>query len=475
MLVFLVIALIYSGNGIAFATATATATASSQSVVSISQHQHCTPTRQAAIPRSHSVSITEFGAVGDGFTLNTKSFHSAIHYLSSFSNKARGEGEGEGEGGAQLIIPAGRWLTGSFPLISHLTLWLHHDAILLASVNSGDWPVVDPLPSYGRGRELPGRRHQSLIYGHNLTDVIITGNNGTIDGQGHVWWDWFHNKTLNYTRPHLIEFINSTEIVISNLTFLNSPFWNIHPVYCRKVVIQNLTIRAPYDSPNTDGIDPDSSDDVCIEDCYISTGDDLVAIKSGWDEYGISFSRPSTNINIYRLRGETQSSGITIGSEMSGGVSEVYVEDLQVYNTKTAITIRTSPGRGGYVRNVCISNISITGVTTAIWFNSEYGQHPDKHYDPKALPVIEKIAIRNVKGDNVTIAGLLDGIEGDDFIDICLYNITLSVASTSPWNCSNVQGYSNLVSPPLCEALRKTIRPRHVSDCSQVVPNCWRR
>ncbi|XP_010679489.1 probable polygalacturonase isoform X2 [Beta vulgaris subsp. vulgaris] len=419
--------------------------------------------RQRPHPRLHRVSIIEFGAVGDGVTLNTNAFRNAIDHIAAV-NKGMG-------GGALLYIPAGLWLTGSFTLISHLTLWFHRDAILLGSTNSGDWPVVDPLPSYGRGRELPGRRHQSLIYGHNLTDVIITGENGTIEGQGNIWWGWFHNKSLNYTRPHLIEFINSTELVISNLTFLNSPFWNIHPVYCSKVIVQNLTIRAPYDSPNTDGIDPDSSNDVCIEDCYISTGDDLVAVKSGWDEYGISFARPSTNISIYRLRGETQSSGITIGSEMSGGVSDIYVEDLFVFNTKTAITIRTSPGRGGYVKNVCISNMSIRNITTAIWFNSQYGEHPDNQYNPKALPLIEKITIKNVVGDNIRVAGLLEGIQRADFLDICLYNVTLNANSAPPWHCSHVQGYSDLVFPPLCEPLREIILPEHFSDCYHFTPN----
>lgn len=132
--------------------------------------------------------------------------------------------------------------------------------------NSDDWPITEPLPSYGQGRELPGPRHRSLIYGRNLTDIVITGwflipthcpctkhsycifiptsaragDNGTIDGQGSIWWDWFENKTLNYTRPHLVEFINSTGIVISNLTFTNSPFWAIHPIYCRFLSLHNF-------------------------------------------------------------------------------------------------------------------------------------------------------------------------------------------------------------------------------------------
>ncbi|KAL2345539.1 hypothetical protein Fmac_006824 [Flemingia macrophylla] len=406
--------------------------------------------------RPHSVSITEFGAVGDGVTLNTKAFQNAIFYLNSFADK----------GGAKLFVPAGRWLTGSFDLISHLTLWLDKDAVILGSTNPEDWPVVDPLPSYGRGRELPGGRHRSLIYGLNLTDVIITGNNGTIDGQGLIWWSRFRNKTLDYTRPHLVELMNSTGVLISNLTFLNSPFWTIHPVYCSQVTVQNVAIIAPLDSPNTDGIDPDSSDNVCIEDCYISTGDDLIAIKSGWDEYGIAFGRPSTNITIHRLVGRSQTSaGIAIGSEMSGGVSEVHAEDIHFYDTYSAIRIKTSPGRGGYVRNIYVSNMTLANVDIAIRFTGLYGDHPDDAYDPNALPVIEKITIKDVVGEKIKTAGLIEGIEGDNFVNICLSNITLNVSSNYPWNCSYIKGYSDTVLPEACESLKERIFPEHCSDC----------
>lgn len=407
---------------------------------------YCRQTAQ--VSRPHSVSITEFGAVDDGITLNTKAFRNAIFYLNSFADK----------GGAELFVPAGQWLTGSFDLISHLTLSLDKDAVILGSTNSADWPIIDPLPSYGRGRELPGPRHRSLIFGKNLVDVIITGDNGTINGQGNVWWDWFRNGTLNYTRPHLVEFINSTDVIISNLTFLDSPFWNIHPVYCSKVTIQNVTIIAPPDSPNTDGIDPDSSNDVCIEDCYISIGDDLISIKSGWDEYGISYGRPSTNIIIHRLTGQTgSSSGIALGSEMSGGISEVYAKHIQIFNSNTGIRVKTSPGRGGYVKNIYISDVTMTNVKTAIKFTSNYGEHPDDHYDPFALPVIEKITIKDVYGENIKVAGSLQGIKGDNFVDICLSNITLGVLSDSPWNCSYVRGYSEAICPEICEALQGDI------------------
>eukprot|EP00250_Pteridium_aquilinum_P005254 c15378_g2_i1 orf=328-864(+) len=117
--------------------------------------------------RAHVATIAEFGGVGDGVTLNTHAFHAAISWLSSL-HASRG-------GGTVLSIPAGRWLTGSFNLTSHFTLFLHKGAVLLASQNTKDWPVINPLPSYGRGRERPGGRHISFIHGQNLVDVVITG------------------------------------------------------------------------------------------------------------------------------------------------------------------------------------------------------------------------------------------------------------------------------------------------------------
>ncbi|KAL6008870.1 hypothetical protein ACLOJK_022096 [Asimina triloba] len=209
----------------------------------------------------------------------------------------------------------------------------------------------------------------------------------------------------------------------------------------------------------------DSSDDVCIEDCYMSIGDDLISIKSGWDEYGISYGRPSTNIVIRRLSGQTASSaGIALGSEMSGGISEVHVEGLQLFNSKSGIRIKTSPGRGGYIRNIYISNVVMRNVDVAIRFTSMYGEHPDGNYNPKALPFINRITFKDITGENITLAGTLQGLEGDSFSNICLFNITLNVTSDPPWNCSYVQGYSDLVSPEVCEQIREKL-PKDSPAC----------
>ncbi|XP_002960960.2 probable polygalacturonase [Selaginella moellendorffii] len=390
--------------------------------------------------RPHSVSITDFGAVGDGRIVNTLAFQNAIFYLKSFADK----------GGAQLYVPRGRWLTGSFNLTSHLTLFLEEGAVILGSQDLLEWPVIPALPSYGRGRELPGGRHISLIHGKNMVDVVITGANGTIDGQGSVWWDWFHNKTLDFTRGHLVELIDSRHITISNVTFKNSPFWTIHPVYCSDVLIQDVTILAPPYAPNIDGIDPDSSSNVCIRDCYISTGDDLISIKSGWDEHGINYGMPSTNVCIHNVSGQSPTSaGIAFGSEMSGGISDVFIKSVRVANSRSGIRIKTGAGRGGYITNISISDLQLENVSVAFDFTALYGGHPDDGYDPRALPVIRGISIRDVVGHEIGWAGCMAGLEEAPFRDLCFANVSLSVGAGA-WNCSNTYGFSERVVPSPC-------------------------
>ncbi|KAJ7520416.1 hypothetical protein O6H91_19G005100 [Diphasiastrum complanatum] len=319
-----------------------------------------------------------------------------------------------------------------------------------------EWPLIAPLPSYGRGRELPGPRHISLINGKNLVDVVITGQNGTVDGQGSVWWALFRNKTLDYTRGHLLELSNSTNIVVTNITFLNSPFWTVHPVYCSNVFIKDVTVLAPLSSPNTDGIDPDSSSNVCIQDCYVRNGDDIISIKSGWDEYGITFNRPSQNIVIRRIVGETRSSsGIAFGSEMSGGIENVYVEDLTILNAKRGIRFKTAAGRGGYIRNIDITNVVMYNVKNAIEFTELYGEHPDDHYNATAFAAVDNISIKNVVGHHIKLAGNLQGLPEAPIRGIYLNNVSLDVIPGKLiWNCSSVQGFSTNVVPEPCTELK---------------------
>ncbi|KAF8775828.1 hypothetical protein HU200_004220 [Digitaria exilis] len=400
--------------------------------------------------RSHTASLADFGGVGDGTTSNTAAFRSAVEHLSQYS----------GNGGAMLYVPAGKWLTGPFNLTSHFTLFLHSDAVILGSQNISEWPVIAPLPSYGRGRDHAGGRYASLIGGSNLTDVVITGNNGTIDGQGAMWWSKFKSNKLKYTRGYLIELMWSDTVFVSNVTLLNSPAWNIHPVYSSNVVVQWVTILAPTHSPNTDGINPDSCTNVRIEDCYVVSGDDCVAIKSGWDEYGISYNMPSSHIVVRRLTCVSPTSAtIAIGSEMSGGVSDVRAEDIVAVDTESAVRIKTAVGRGAYVKDVFARRMTLTNMKRVFWMTGDYKSHPDDGYDPNAIPVVENISYQDVVATGVyKEAARLEGIDGAPFKGICIANVTaeLSKSKKYPWMCAAVEGVSAAnVSPAPCEALQQ--------------------
>ncbi|XP_073526496.1 uncharacterized protein [Phyllobates terribilis] len=397
--------------------------------------------------RAHTASIEEFGAVGDGVTVNTKVFQAAVDHLSQY----------EYNGGSMLYVPPGKWLTGSFNVTSHFTLFLHQDAVILASQDINEYPLIDALPSYGRGRDAPGGRYISLIFGTNLTDVIITGDNGTIDGQGEMWWDKFHKKELKYTRPYIIEFMYSDTIQISNLTLVNSPSWNVHPVYSRDILIKYITIIAPVKSPNTDGINPDSCTNTRIEDCYIVSGDDCVAVKSGWDEYGISYGMPTKQLIIRRLTCISPTSAvIALGSEMSGGIEDVRAEDILAINSESGVRIKSGAGRGGYVKDIYVRGFTMHTMKWAFWMTGNYGSHPDDKFDPNALPIIQNINYRDMVADDVQMAARLEGIAGDPFKQICISNVTITLAAKAKkvqWTCTDIEGISSGVSPRPCDQL----------------------
>lgn len=204
---------------------------------------------------------------------------------------------------------------------------------------------------------------------------------------------------------------------------------------------------------------PDSSNNVCIEDCNITVGYDAIALKSGWDEYGISYNRPTTNIHIKTVNLQAESgAALAFGSEMSGGISDVLAESLHLSKSSSGIELRTTKGRGGYIRDILISNTTMESVRVALNATGQCGSHPDEKFDPTALPVLDLITIKNVVGSNVTLAGNFTGILESPFTSICLSNISLSInnESSSYWVCSNIFGFSKSVSPEPCRDLEST-------------------
>lgn len=200
----------------------------------------------------------------------------------------------------------------------------------------------------------------------------------------------------------------------------------------------------------------DSCSDVCIEDAYISTGDDLVAVKSGWDEYGIAYGRPSRGITIRRVTGSSPFAGIAVGSETSGGVEDVLAEHITLFNMGIGIHLKTNIGRGGVIRNVTVSNVYMDKVRKGIKISGDVGDHPDENYNPNALPVLKDVTIKDVWGERVQQPGLVRGLKNSPFTGICLSNISLSGASGTrnlPWQCSDVSGAAVEVNPLPCSEL----------------------
>ncbi|ESQ45651.1 hypothetical protein EUTSA_v10011050mg [Eutrema salsugineum] len=414
--------------------------------------------------RKHSALLTDFGGVGDGKTSNTKAFTNAISKLSQMAS----------DGGAQLVVPPGKWLTGSFNLTSHFTLFIQQGATILASQDESEWPVIGPLPSYGKGRDGTGTgRFNSLISGSNLTDVVITGNNGTINGQGQYWWDKFKKKQFNVTRPYLIELLFSKNIQISNITLIDSPSWNIHPVYCNNVIVKSVTVLAPVTVPNTDGINP-------VRFLHKHTDRGLLHSlrrrlhrrEKRLGPIRNQFGMPTKHLSIRRLTCiSPKSAGVALGSEMSGGIKDVRIEDVTLINTESAIRVKTAAGRGAYVKDIFARRFTMKTMKYVFWMNGNYDSHPDEGYDPKALPEVSNINFRDMTAENVTMSASLDGIEKDPFTGVCISNVTIDLSAKPKklqWNCTNVAGVTSRVKPEPCSLL-----PEKNADCmfpSDLIP-----
>ncbi|XP_073278327.1 probable polygalacturonase [Primulina huaijiensis] len=406
------------------------------------------PSREVPTLRQVAFNLTDFGGVGDGVTLNTEAFERAVTAISKL----------RGKGGGQLNVPPGNWLTAPFNLTSHMTLFLAEGAVILGIDDEKYWPLMPPLPSYGYGREHAGPRYGSLIHGQNLKDIVITGHNGTINGQGQMWWKKYRQKLLNHTRGPLVQIMWSSNILISNITLQDSPFWTLHPYDCKNVTIKNLTILAPISgAPNTDGIDPDSCEDMVIEDCYISVGDDGIAIKSGWDQYGTAYGRPSTNILIRNLIVRSNvSAGISIGSEMSGGVSNITIENIHIWNSRRGVRIKTAPGRGGYVRQITYRNITFDDLRVGIVIKTDYNEHPDMGFDPKAVPILEDISYTSIHGEGVRVPVRIQGSEEIPVRNVMFQDMSvgLTYKKKHVFQCAFVQGrVIGTVFPSPCENL----------------------
>ena len=317
------------------------------------------------------------------------------------------------QGGGVLSVPAGEYPTGSIRLYDDMTLNIESGAALRFHQDEKAFPLIE-LEYEGN----PGPMHQACIYAEKAKNVTVTGF-GTVDGQGKYWWDRVWAKSLKYPRPYLVCFSECEHVVLENVTLTNSPAWTVHPLRCRNVVVRGLNIRNPYESPNTDGINPDACQDVRISDCTIDVGDDCIAIKSGTEKTPNRVATERVIItNCHFLHGH---GGVVLGSEMSGNVRNVVVSSCVFYGTDRGIRLKTRRGRGGTVEGIQLTNLTMENVVCPFVFNMFYGcgtKPEDKYvWDKEPYPVDEStpclrdVSISGVRARGVTsCAGFFYGL-----------------------------------------------------------------
>ena len=403
-----------------------------------------------------------YGAVPDGVTDNTGAIQAAVDNCAA-------------AGGGFVTFSGGIFLTGPFTLKSHVKLQVNAGATILATLDQSRY-----MPSYIGTRPAA---NSAVILAMDATDVGIVGN-GTIDGQGGVtppgvgaksWWDLARTATFPYPavpfapssnglpRPWLVEFWNTTNVTVQGVQLQNSPMWHLGLRYVTDAMINGITITAPSNSPNTDGIDVVSSNVVTIMNVNISNGDDEVAIKSGLppqyqDPHADPMPQAATqNIKVY---GATFSGGhgVSVGSEAVNGANNIFLANINMSGTSNGFRIKTGRDRGSQIHDIIVQNVTMTGVTQPIVLNSHYpaSSPPACCTDPpqpiiSTTPFVHDITIQNLTATGATNFSFIVGLPESPILNVTLDNVHITQSSTSvrPMDLRYMTGnFSNVTVSP---------------------------
>ncbi|MBK8946313.1 MAG: glycoside hydrolase family 28 protein [Ignavibacteriae bacterium] len=365
-------------------------------------------------------------------------------------------------GGGKVIIPEGKYFcAGSIFIKSDVNLHLEKDSEIIFSTNSRDYlPLV---LSRWEGVEL--YNYSALIYAKDQKNIAITGE-GILNGNSNNknWWWWkgkkeygfkdgmpsqldslnrplllkMNNKNINleqrifgegkYLRPNFLQTINCKDILIENVTFLDSPMWFLNPVLSENITVRGITVKGK--GPNNDGLDPESCKNVLIENCDFDTGDDCIAIKSGRNNDGRRINIPSENIVIRNCKMKDGHGGIVIGSEISGGCKNIFVENCKMDspNLERALRLKTNKFRGGIIENIFMKDCTIGEVFEAVVkLNLKYDEKTesgDIHF-----PIVKNIFIENINSKKSKYAFYFDGLEQSQIENIYIKNSNLNGVS----------------------------------------------
>ena len=393
-------------------------------------------------------SITDYGAVPDGYFLNTRSIQSAIDGCAQ-------------KGGGTVQIPAGLWLTGPIVLKSNVNLNLAAGATLLFTKDKSQYPLVK-----ANWEGFEQMRNQSPISAEHATNIAITGK-GVIDGNGDAWravkkdkltesqWKkrvgsggvlskdgriWmpsesyargdqlkdagrispdkdaaFYESVKDFFRPNLLVLTSCDKVLLEGVTFQNSPAWCLHPLMSRNITVRNVFVKNPWYAQNGDGIDLESCSNVLIENSVFDVGDDALCMKSGRDADGRQRAMATKDVIIRNCTVYASHGGFVVGSEMSGGVNNVYVSNCTFMGSDIGLRFKTTRGRGGIVENIFIKDIFMKDIPgDAILFDMYYMAKDPVPLDgeKRVLPKVEKLPVnettpqfRNIEIRNVFVHG----------------------------------------------------------------------
>ena len=358
--------------------------------------------------------VRALGAKGDGVSKDTAAIQKAIDNCAA-------------QGGGTVLFKAGTYVSAPILIKSNVTLHLDKDATLLGSPDHNDYPAKEEF-------HTPDR--QPLVGAENASNIAIEGE-GTIDGNGQSWWDEArHVKDAgllgNSPRPKLIILDHSRHIRIEGITIQNSPMWQLVPFYSDDIVIRNVRVLAPPRSPNTDAIDPFSSSNILIEKVLADVGDDNIAIKSG-PVNSPGPDDPSRNI-IIRDCVFKHGHGLSIGSEISGGVHNVLAERISFEGTDNGIRVKSNRDRGNDVGNFVFRDITMKDVRNDIVLSEYYPKMMPPPEGAKAEPVtrltplFHDILIENLTATGETNAGAIMGLPESPLQTVTLRNINIQAA-----------------------------------------------
>lgn len=382
--------------------------------------------------------ITNFGAVSGGKTLCTEAVKKAIEECSQ-------------KGGGRVVVPKGEWLTGAVHLRSNVNLHIQKGATLKFSTDPRDYlPLV-----FTRWEGMELMHISPLIYAYEQQNIAVTGE-GTLDGQGKAFfWKWHGNPRYggdpskisqrpdrdklydmmtrnvpvgerifganSYLRPQFIQPYKCRNTLIEGVRIVDSPMWEVHPVLCENVTVRRLRIASH--GPNNDGCNPESCKNVLIEDCFFDTGDDCIAIKSGRNNDGRRINVPTENVIIRNCVMKDGHGGITVGSEISGNVRNVFAENCRMDSPDlwTALRVKNNASRGGTLENFYFRNITVGTVSRAVVeidFNYEEGAKGNH------TPVVRNYVVENLTCSTGNRPVDLQGLDNAPIYDVTMRNCT---------------------------------------------------